>query len=144
MNTFIDEKKRRLRKLKKWEHSLFFDGGSAAALIWDSFFCLRESASVHARYSLAAIEAMDSEKLKAAIGEYLSFLYEAIYQKESRQPIINYDPQALLQLGLSPSADERQIKQKFHELAKQCHPDTGGNAEQFCALMEAYRKLTRS
>lgn len=45
-------------------------------------------------------------------------------------------------LGVSKKADKDEIRKAFHALAKKNHPDTGGNADEFRALMAAYRNLT--
>lgn len=38
-------------------------------------------------------------------------------------------------------ADINAVKKKFRELAKEYHPDVGGDSEKFIDLMENYRKL---
>ena len=45
-------------------------------------------------------------------------------------------------LGVSKKADKDEIRRAFYALAKQNHPDTGGNPDKFRALMGAYRNLT--
>ena len=44
-------------------------------------------------------------------------------------------------LGLSPSATPEQIKSAYMEKLKATHPDTGGNAEEFKAVMHAAEML---
>jgi DnaJ-class molecular chaperone len=36
-----------------------------------------------------------------------------------------------------------EIKKRFRELAKQYHPDLGGESERFIDLMDVYEELTR-
>ncbi len=52
-----------------------------------------------------------------------------------------YDPAILSKLGLLFNADENDVKKKFRELAKKCHPDAGGDAAMFIELMDSYEKL---
>lgn len=45
-------------------------------------------------------------------------------------------------LGLTPQASEAEIKQKYYELAKQVHPDTGTiTSEEFLKIQNAYEIL---
>jgi len=39
-------------------------------------------------------------------------------------------------------AGAEDVKRRFRELARQTHPDAGGDAARFIELMEDYRKLT--
>ena len=54
------------------------------------------------------------------------------------QPFVDY--YELLQV--SPNADEGTIQRVFRHLAKENHPDGGGDAERFNSLVDAYRTLT--
>jgi DnaJ-class molecular chaperone len=47
----------------------------------------------------------------------------------------------LQKLDLPANATSSDIKKRFRQLAKQKHPDYGGNSAQFIELMEIYRKL---
>ena len=44
-------------------------------------------------------------------------------------------------LGVSENDSHEVIKEKFRKLAKQHHPDKGGNADQFIKINEAYTKI---
>jgi hypothetical protein len=44
-------------------------------------------------------------------------------------------------LGVAPLAGEDAVKQRWHEIAKQIHPDVGGDAGQFRQVKEAYEIL---
>lgn len=55
-----------------------------------------------------------------------------------------HDPQLLALMGLPPHAGLAEIKQRFRALAKRYHPDAGGDAEQFMALMKVYEQLTET
>ena len=45
-------------------------------------------------------------------------------------------------LGLTRKATEKEIRRTFHTLAQKAHPDHGGDADKFHALMMAYQRLT--
>ena len=44
-------------------------------------------------------------------------------------------------LGLRKRASQKQIKKAYRDLAKQHHPDKGGDPEKFAAVAEAYEVL---
>jgi curved DNA-binding protein CbpA len=52
-----------------------------------------------------------------------------------------YDAELLAQLGLPPHAGMAEIIQRFRTLAKQYHPDHGGESAQFIDLMATYERL---
>ena len=43
-------------------------------------------------------------------------------------------------LGLAPNATVNDVKSAYYRLAKLHHPDTGGNADEFVKIEEAYRR----
>lgn len=47
-------------------------------------------------------------------------------------------------LGLDYTLEETQIKKKYRDLAKKCHPDKGGDSEEFKKISEAYHFLTEN
>ncbi len=51
--------------------------------------------------------------------------------------------QALNVLGLPPNATTQQIKRRYRTLAKQYHPDRGGNQQQMQRIIAAYEYLTK-
>jgi hypothetical protein len=51
---------------------------------------------------------------------------------------------ALEQLGLGENAEWSQIQAAYRRLARQYHPDTGGDAQQFRLVREAYEMLRAS
>jgi DnaJ-domain-containing protein 1 len=51
--------------------------------------------------------------------------------------------QALTILGLPPNATQQQIKQRYRKLAKQYHPDRGGDQRQMQRIIAAYELLTK-
>ena len=46
-------------------------------------------------------------------------------------------------LHLSDDATPAQVKARWHELAREHHPDKGGNAAVFAELRQAYEEATR-
>ena len=46
-------------------------------------------------------------------------------------------------LGVQPGAGKEEIRKAFYKLAKQNHPDQGGDPEKFREMMEAYSRLTK-
>lgn len=44
-------------------------------------------------------------------------------------------------LGVHPDASESSIKSAYRRLARNCHPDAGGSAEEFTKLQEAYKAM---
>ncbi len=135
--------KRKLRELKRLEQKIRYGNAPPpkAPLVWDTFFALQETGAEKAKYTLDSLAGMDRETFKRVVGEYWSFVYAAFFQENGWQPGIRYDTKVLLQWGLPANADEAAVKRKFRELAKLYHPDTGGEADQFIAFMEAYKKL---
>ncbi len=51
--------------------------------------------------------------------------------------------QALKVLGLPSNATPQQIKRRYRTLAKQYHPDRGGNQQQMQRIIAAYELLTK-
>jgi DnaJ-domain-containing protein 1 len=51
--------------------------------------------------------------------------------------------QALAILGLPPNATRQQIKRRYRILAKQHHPDRGGDPRQMQRIIAAYEVLMR-
>lgn len=44
-------------------------------------------------------------------------------------------------LGIHRDASEKEIKQAYRELAREAHPDHGGNVDAFNELSEAYKTI---
>ncbi len=140
-----DELKHKLRKLKRLEIDKLFNGKEQPRffLIWDSFFDLHDVSISKAKYTLTKLASMNHEEYKNVINEYLSFLYNEIYKETCTQDR-NYDPKALIKMNLPYNANEREIKRRFHELAKIYHPDTGGDDDEFIKLMVEYKNLIKN
>jgi len=139
-----DEIKRRVRKLKRMEEVIRFGGNSPSGeeLVWNRFFGLHDTPEPKAKYPLKALSLMDREAYKRIVSEYLAFVYYEIYKSQGLAfSGSQYDPELLGKLGLPPYAVEQDIRRRFRELAKQYHPDAGGDAGMFIELMDQYRKL---
>lgn len=52
-------------------------------------------------------------------------------------------PAWALTLGISPSASKDEIKAKYRQLAKDNHPDRGGDAARFARISEAYEQAMK-
>ena len=135
--------KRRLRELKRIEQKIRSSGAAAKTtpLVWDVFFDLTDASAGKAKYPLKLLTIMDHETLKHVIGEYLTFVYHELFQDMDSIGPLHHDPGVLLTWGLPADADAATVKKRFRELAKQFHPDAGGDEQSFIALMKAYNKL---
>jgi len=140
----ISETKRKVRKLKIVEKKIRFgdDTSAGAALVWDSFFDLRDPPASNARYTLASLALMNREDYKRVVDEYFACVYYELYKENGIFRIATYDPFVLAQLGLPFNAEMHEIKKRFRELAMLYHPDTGGDSARFIELMKIYEKLT--
>ncbi|RKN85773.1 J domain-containing protein [Paenibacillus ginsengarvi] len=143
----LDEIKRKVRKLKKLEVRIRFNGINQPEknLIWDNFFKLSDTSNSKAKYSLQLLASMSHEEYMNVVNEYVSLIYFELYKESgmiSESGI--YDPVILSRLDLPFHADETSIKKRFRELAKKYHPDAGGDAAMFMELMDHYRKLLRN
>jgi DnaJ-class molecular chaperone with C-terminal Zn finger domain len=139
----IDELKQKIRKLKRCEIKIRFSDEPVqkAPLIWDAFFDLHENPSRNAKYTLHMLATMNREDYRNIIDDYFVEIYCSIYN-EYRSTITKiFDPIALARTNLPSDADAKEIKRRFRELAKETHPDTGGDALKFLELMKVYRKL---
>ncbi len=133
------EVKRKLRELKRLELKIRY---GKLPLFWNAFFDLQETSIRKAKYTLRDLVSMSHDEFKQVIGEYWSFVYNKLFNEYDLQAGINYDTGILLKWGLPYDADAAAVKKRFRELAKLYHPDTGGDADQFIALMVDYKKLT--
>ncbi|MGN6710755.1 DnaJ domain-containing protein [Anaerocolumna jejuensis DSM 15929] len=146
--------KRKIRNLKKMELKLRFHQYDSStdhkgravqkslpkALVWDEFFCLQDNCR-KARFNMKDLLAMDREDIKKVISQYYYAVYYKIFQETGILDNSLYNPDILMKMGLSFDADARTIKKRFRELAKEYHPDAGGNSEKFMELLEQMDSL---
>jgi DnaJ-like protein len=136
--------KRTLRQLKQLEITFRFGQHPTAdhqPLVWDVFFSARDYDSKSVKYPLSRLIAMEHDELRAVIDEYLVRVYSQTAQGQGIVKADVHDPELLAQLGLPPYADMAEIIQRFRTLAKQYHPDVGGESERFIELLAAYERL---
>ena len=135
--------KRKLRELKRLELKIRYGSVELKrpSLVWDIFFDLHEISAGKAKYTLKNLANISHDEYKNVISEYWSFVYNELFSENDLHNGINYDTSILLQLNLPFDADEKAVKKRFRELAKLYHPDTGGDANKFIALIEAYKRL---
>lgn len=146
--------KRKIRNLKKMEMKLRFhqyDTGkeymnagkcscSVKPLVWDEFFCLQDNCR-RARYNIKELITMDRDDFKRVVGQFYYAVYYKIFQETGILDNSLYNPDILTKMGLSFDADAMTIKKRFRELAKEYHPDAGGNSEKFMELLEQMDSL---
>jgi hypothetical protein len=150
-----DEMKRKIRKLKKLEQKIRYENMNTRDnkhgayqypfkinLVWDEFFDLSENGKKKVKYPLSKLVQMDKEEYKNAVSEFLFYVYCRFYKEKGYLNVSIYDPDILMQMGLPYDADSTAIKKRFRELAKQYHPDTGGDSEKFIEMMENFKALS--
>jgi hypothetical protein len=138
--------KRKLRQLKQLEITFRFGrqpDSNHPPLVWDVFFSTRTHDPIAVKYPLSRVIAMDHDEFKAVIDEYLFRVYAQAAQHQDVTRADVYDSALLAQLGLPPYAGMAEIIQRFRVLAKQYHPDVGGDSERFIELLAAYARLRR-
>jgi hypothetical protein len=137
--------KRKLRELKRLELTIRFGRQAAPqqpTLLWNVFFSTKATDPAAVKYPLPSLLEMDHQELKAVFDEYFFRVYYQTYQDHGLTQADVYDPQLLALLGLPAYAGSVEIKQRFRALAKEYHPDQGGDSEQFIELVEIYERLT--
>jgi hypothetical protein len=144
MRYTINELKQRLRELKKLECRIRFKDQTtprSQKLVWDTFFATQLEPHLPVKYPLERLLQMSRAEFKMVVEEYFYQLYFQKFQDTGLTATEIYDPQLLALLGLPPYAGMNAIKHRFRELAKQYHPDCGGDSEKFIELMEIYVRL---
>src|SRR5262249_48929756 len=136
--------KRTLRQVRRLELTLRFGRAPAPdhpPLVWDVFFSTKDADSRSVKYPLAHLLHLQREEFKAIVDEYFSRIYAQATQNRGLTQAEVYDPQLLARLGLPTYAGSGEIKQRFRALAKQYHPDRGGESAQFIELVDLYERL---
>ncbi|HBN83427.1 MAG TPA: J domain-containing protein [Clostridiales bacterium] len=145
---FQDEIKRKVRKLKKVEFKIRFNRDKAPddsriRIVWDEFFNINSNKPGIGKYTLDMLASLSKEDYIKVINEFFFKVYEQYYAENALSRTFVKDTNKLELLGLPYDADQYAIKTKFRELAKEYHPDHGGDQEKFVWLMELYKELTR-
>ncbi len=81
----------------------------------------------------------EQERRQREFEERIRRSYERAYR--SNLPTDSQVATALLIFNLDDSATEEDVRKQYRTLAKQCHPDTGGDAEKFKQLNNANQVL---
>ncbi|HHV60126.1 MAG TPA: DnaJ domain-containing protein [Clostridiaceae bacterium] len=140
----IDELKRKLRQLKKFEHKLRFENFEPSGhkkYIWNDFFSTKDENDSTVKYNLSKLLRMNRQEIREVFDEYFCNVYFQYYKENGIIEKSIYDPKLLSSLGLPPDATISSIKSRFRELAKIHHPDHGGDSSKFIELFETYKKL---
>jgi hypothetical protein len=144
MSLTVPQLKRTLRQLKRLEITFRVAQASAPnhpPLVWEVFFSTREHDSKPVKYPFSRLIALNHEEFKAVIDEYFQRLYSLSAQSQDVTRADVYDAALLAQLDLPPHAGMTEIIQRFRTLAKQYHPDHGGEAARFIELVTTYERL---
>lgn len=86
----------------------------------------------------------DQQSLVSLLWEILRLSARAIWGSRVNpvRPMLERQ-QALAILGLPPNATRQQIKRRYRILAKQHHPDRGGDQRQMQRIIAAYELLMK-
>ena len=111
-------------------------------LVWHVYFSTRSPHDLSVKFSLALLQKKNHDELKAIYAEYFYQVYFQYVRERGLSLAYVYDPGLLALLGLPPHAELEEIKKRYRELARQYHPDLGGDSEQFIQLVDLYGKVT--
>ena len=137
---------KKLRSLKKQEQRIRFSEGvmpPGTELEWSLFFSDKRSKRKNVRHSLEDLLTMASNERKSVFEEYFYRVYVRYFEENGLFLDDLQDPNMLDLFGLPLGATPQEIKYRFRELAKQCHPDCGGNPAKMRDLLDAYHSLLR-
>lgn len=140
----IDQLKHKLRELKKIErtmrkqHFLSIDDKN---LVWNRFFSTKNKNSSSIKYPIEILAVFNNNARREVINEFFYQMYYEIFSRIGFKIDNLYDPKLLVLLGLGPEASKDDIRSQFRKLAKEYHPDHGGDKEKMIELIEVYDKL---
>lgn len=141
----VDELKRKLRQLKKFEAQVRFKNLQSThreQYIWNEYFSTNDEINASVKYNMKNLCHMNHERLKEVFDEYFYHVYFQYYKDNGITAEGMYDIDLLSSLGLPLDSSMETIKSKFRELAKKYHPDLGGDSSKFIELVNTYKKLT--
>jgi hypothetical protein len=142
--------KRKLRDLKRLEIQIRFPHEELPppdeSLVWHEFFTDRTGGATDlgVRYPLEAVVRFTREQRKRAFEEFLLTVYARTYSQQGLSVGAFHNPDFLRVLGLHPGATREDIKMRFRQLAKEHHPDHGGDNEEMLRLLDAVNRLLHS
>jgi len=96
--------------------------------------------AAEASQEAAQLSAEHLEEMNRALDEYI--LRQMCFKSEIVDEIARlHEDSAYAILGVSSSATDAEIKKAYRLIAMQCHPDKGGDKEDFQELTNAYEKI---
>ena len=140
----IDQLKHKLRELKKIEKTMrkqHFLSTENKHLVWSKFFCTKNNVLSNVRYPIHILTVFGDNARKEVFNEFFYHMFYDIFSLISFKIDNLYDPDLLALLELGPEASKEDIRSQFRKLAKQYHPDQGGDKDKMIELIEVYNKL---
>ena len=86
----------------------------------------------------AARRAAEAEKARAESADFYDRLRIGLRLHEFFATRTPHRPRCLAVLGLDPPVDAGTIKRRYRQLAKETHPDHGGDPSRFVEIRDAY------
>jgi hypothetical protein len=130
-----DQVVRKLRELRRLERRLTGTQPGDPAVVWEQFFALEEG--VRVKYPLMMLVAFDRRSRERAFRDYLLALWaRSLVDAPSRT---TEDRELAAYLGLDDTAGRDEIRSAFRRMARELHPDLGGDELRMRELIERYR-----
>lgn len=117
-------------------------GGTATGFMLDDTTLARELqlTAAQAEEEATKLAQEDLEEMNRALDEYI--LRQMCFKSEIVDEIARlHEDSAYAILGVSSDATDAEIKRAYKLIAMQCHPDKGGDKEDFQELNSAYEKI---
>jgi hypothetical protein len=143
MSVTYPQVKRTVRHVRQVELTLRVGRAPAPdhpPLGWDEFVSTTDADCQSVKYPLSHLLQLEREEFKAILDEYCAQIYAQTAQDHSLSQADVDDPQLLARLGFSPDAGSSEVKRRVRVLAKQYHPDRGGESAQFVELVALYER----
>jgi len=120
----------KLRDLRRGERRV---RGDEATPTFDRFFGFSEGERV--RYPFGVLIVLDGESRKRVFREYLGEVFRESVAGSRREPSV-----LLATLGLPPDATDDMVSHAFRVMAREFHPDLGGDNELMRELLDLYHE----